>query len=234
MTMQRLGFGCVAVSLVLHGTVAVVALARSGTNSPQQASIYEVLLANSPSLSGPAKLQRQISKNPGMAARPQAATTAYEKPTPELPVTVPTEPPAAAKPHSPVAAPLALGATGVREQFAASGSVPGVEPQTVGDEGAGSPLPQLGSSGAPSFSRQVAPVYPAQARRLGREGMVVLKLAIDAEGRLQGVEVVQAASFGFTEAALTAIRQSSYRPALKAGRPVQAQALITIRFTLRS
>ncbi len=101
-------------------------------------------------------------------------------------------------------------------------------------DGTGGPPLQLGSSGAPSFGRRVAPVYPALARRLGREGTVVLKLAIDAEGRLQTVEVVQAASFGFTEAALTAIRQSSYRPALRSGRPVQAQALVTIRFTLRS
>lgn len=211
----------------------MVVLARSGTSSPQQAAIYEVLLASSPSLSGPAKLQRQSSKNPDMAARPQPATTAYEKPTATSPVAQPVVPTATvpAPPADTVRVPVSAAVASPVPSSA--GSVGGGISPAVHEDGHSGPALQFGSSGAPSFSRQVAPVYPAQARRLGREGLVVLKLVIDAEGRLQGVEVVQAASFGFTEAALTAIRQSSYRPALRAGRPVQAQALITIRFTLR-
>jgi len=92
----------------------------------------------------------------------------------------------------------------------------------------------IGASGAPAFEHQAAPLYPALARRTGREGTVILKLAIDADGKLERIEVLQAAGFGFTEAAVAAIRQSTYRAARKSGQAVQAQALVTVRFRLRS
>jgi protein TonB len=232
--MRRLGLACVLVSLVLHGAVAVVVLARSGTSSPQQATIYEILLATSPASAGSSLPKPQINKKSGVTAPSQPDKARHEKPAYAIPVAQPVVPTATVPAAPAVTAQVPVSAAVASPVPSSAGSVGGGISPAVHEDGHSGPALQFGSSGAPSFSRQVAPVYPAQARRLGREGMVVLKLAIDAEGRLQGVEVVQAASFGFTEAALTAIRQSSYRPALKAGRPVQAQALITIRFTLRS
>lgn len=232
MTMQRLGLGCVAVSLLLHGAV-VVALARYGTSSSQQATIYEVLLASSPASAGSSLHKPHSSRKRGLPVPSPPVTIVREQPTTVSPVVQPVVP-IAAVPAPAVTAQSPVVASAVHAPPAAAASVGSGTAQAARNDGAGGPLLQLGSSGAPAFSRQVAPVYPAQARRLGREGTVVLKLAIDAEGRLQGVEVVQAAAFGFTEAALTAIRQSSYQPAQRAGRPVQAQALVTVRFTLRS
>ncbi|MDY0383855.1 TonB family protein [Trichlorobacter sp.] len=232
---NRLGIFCVIVSLLLHGLVAAVTLARSLDFSPQPVVVYEVVLANSPAQAGASRQRQQLNKKSGQSAQPRPIRAKHEPPAAASALVQPAMPTAATAPLPPVAAQLPPPATAAREDVRPSASVATVgTQQSVRDEGAGSPLPQLGSSGAPAFSRQVAPVYPARARQLGREGTVVLKLAIDAEGRLQGVEVVQPAAFGFTQAALTAIRQSSYRPAVRAGRPVQAQALITIRFTLRS
>lgn len=231
---DRLGILCVIVSLLLHGLVAAVTLARSLDFSPQPVVVYEVVLTNSPAQVGASQQRQQLTKKSGQSAQPRPIRAKHEPPA-AASLAQPAMPTAATASLPPVVAQLPPPATAAREDVTPSASVASVgTQQSVRDEGAGSPLPQLGSSGAPAFSRQVAPVYPARARQLGREGTVVLKLAIDAEGRLQGVEVVQPAAFGFTQAALTAIRQSSYRPAVRAGRPVQAQALITIRFTLRS
>lgn len=231
---DRLGILCVIVSLLLHGLVAAVTLARSLDFSLQPVAVYEVVLTNSPAQAGASRQRQQLNKKSGQSAQPRPIRARHQVPA-AASLAQPAMPTAATASLPPVATQLPSVAPTAREDVTPSASVASVgTQQSVRDEGAGSPLPQLGSSGAPAFSRQVAPVYPARARQLGREGTVVLKLAIDAEGRLQGVEVVQPAAFGFTQAALTAIRQSSYRPAVRAGRPVQAQALITIRFTLRS
>jgi TonB family protein len=95
---------------------------------------------------------------------------------------------------------------------------------------AGEPL--LGSSGAPSFLRRVVPVYPVPARRFGREGEVLLRLAIDEQGRLRRLEVLAGAGYGFTAAAVAAVQQSTFLPARKDDRPVSATAVLRVAFSL--
>jgi protein TonB len=94
--------------------------------------------------------------------------------------------------------------------------------------------PVLGSPGAPAFLHRAVPVYPPFARRLGREGTVVLRLAIDAAGRLQRVEVLQEAGYGFTESALEALERSTFKPATSGGRFVGSRALLRVVFALNS
>jgi len=89
-----------------------------------------------------------------------------------------------------------------------------------------------GPSGAPTFLHREVPVYPALARRLGKEGRVVLKLLIDQNGKLQRVDVVESAPYGFTEAAIEAARQSTYVPAKQNDVPVSSLAILPIRFRL--
>ncbi len=91
----------------------------------------------------------------------------------------------------------------------------------------------FGVGEGPRFSRTVMPEYPGFARRRGIEGKVVLKLRIDEKGRLKGVEVIEPAGFGFTDAALRAVRQSSFIPAHRNGRPVPSEAILTVRFRLK-
>jgi protein TonB len=91
----------------------------------------------------------------------------------------------------------------------------------------------FGSASGPAFLRRVLPVYPEMAKRLGKEGRVVLRLSIDARGNLQSVQVVEGAGFGFEEAALTAVKQSSFRPATVQGEPRACIARLPIKFALR-
>ena len=91
----------------------------------------------------------------------------------------------------------------------------------------------FGNSGAPAFTHREMPVYPLLARRLGKEGKVVLKLLIDKNGTLQDIEVIEPSEFGFTEAAVAAIKKSTFSPAYRNGEKVPSKAILSIRFNLK-
>jgi protein TonB len=81
--------------------------------------------------------------------------------------------------------------------------------------------------------RLVRPAYPHEARRLGKEGLVILKLSLEASGEVGAIEVLQSAGHGMDEAARKAVQQSRFRAATRGGRPVGCQAILPVRFTLR-
>jgi len=92
---------------------------------------------------------------------------------------------------------------------------------------------EFGTAAGPSFLHREMPIYPAFARKLGKEGKVVLRLTIDERGNLLNVEVLETAEFGFTEAAVDAVKKSTFLPANKNGKPVASRALLPVRFILR-
>jgi protein TonB len=91
---------------------------------------------------------------------------------------------------------------------------------------------RFGASVAPAFLHKEMPVYPMMARKFGKEGKVVLKLTIDENGNLLDVEVMDKAGYGFTEAAVEAVKKSTFLPAKKDGKPIASRALLPIRFQL--
>jgi periplasmic protein TonB len=91
----------------------------------------------------------------------------------------------------------------------------------------------FGTAGAPAFVHREQPVYPMLARRLGKEGKVVLKLLIDSRGNVQAVEIVEDEGYGFAEAAVEAVRKSTFAPALRNGERVTARAILPVRFRLQ-
>jgi periplasmic protein TonB len=92
----------------------------------------------------------------------------------------------------------------------------------------------VGDMGGPQFIQRSVPKYPRMAQRLGMEGSVLLRLAIDASGKLTGVEVLNGAGNGFDEEAVQAVKRSTFAPAVLNGRPVRCLALLKIRFQLSS
>lgn len=92
---------------------------------------------------------------------------------------------------------------------------------------------EFGSSGAPAFLRRQMPVYPMMAKKLGKQGEVVLRLFINETGRLLNVEVVEPAGYGFTESAVEAVKMSTFSPAREKGVSVASKALLTVRFVLK-
>jgi TonB family protein len=92
---------------------------------------------------------------------------------------------------------------------------------------------EFGTSGAPAFLKRQMPIYPMMAKKLGKQGKVVLRLFINEKGRLLNVEVVEPAGYGFTESAVEAVKMSTFSPAHEKGVSVASKALLTIRFVLK-
>jgi len=92
---------------------------------------------------------------------------------------------------------------------------------------------QFGNIGAPAFLHRELPVYPKLARRMEKEGKVVLKLLIGMDGKLNSVEVIEPAEYGFTEAAVEAVKKSTFIPAHVNGKKVASRAILSVRFTLK-
>lgn len=92
---------------------------------------------------------------------------------------------------------------------------------------------EFGARGAPAFLKMKRPVYPRLARRLGKEGKVVLRLTIDEKGALTNLDVVEPAGYGFTEAAVEAVKGSTFSPAHEQGRTIASRARLTVRFVLK-
>jgi len=87
-------------------------------------------------------------------------------------------------------------------------------------------------AGAPKLGYKAKAVYPAFARRLGKQGKVVLRLTIDEKGNLVNVEVIEDAGYGFAEAAIAAVKKSTFIPATFNGKPVKSRALLPMKFAL--
>jgi TonB family protein len=86
---------------------------------------------------------------------------------------------------------------------------------------------------APILIEALDPVYPDSARRAGLEGMVILQIVIDAQGKVIDARVVLAQPPGvFEEAALEAVRKWRFEPALQREKPIKVQMAQTVMFRL--
>jgi len=77
------------------------------------------------------------------------------------------------------------------------------------------------------------PIYPRQARLMGWEGTVVLRVFVDADGRAAEVDVVSGSGHTLLdESALDAARRWRFLPALENGHPIAMAHEVRIRFRL--
>ena len=75
------------------------------------------------------------------------------------------------------------------------------------------------------------PSYPRQALTLRREGAVVTRATVSANGQVSQVKVLSGDPI-LAQAAIDAIRQWHYHPALLNGVPTQSETDITLNFKL--
>lgn len=64
------------------------------------------------------------------------------------------------------------------------------------------------------------PAYTKEARRLGVQGFVTLKVALSANGRVGRIRVLKRLPAGLTENAIRAVCKLEFKPAIKDGQPV--------------
>ncbi|WP_437971860.1 TonB-dependent siderophore myxochelin receptor MxcH [Sorangium sp. So ce260] len=85
---------------------------------------------------------------------------------------------------------------------------------------------------APELIEPVEAAYPEAARAAGTEASVVLKLTIDAAGRVTQADVASPAGHGFDEAAQEAALRFRFRPARRGDRSVASRILYRYDFRL--
>jgi len=84
----------------------------------------------------------------------------------------------------------------------------------------------------PGIQVRVNPAYPDRAARENVSGKAIVRLYIDANGRVERVEVERASpqGYGFDESAASAFRTARFSPAMKGGKRVRAQMRIEVSF----
>jgi protein TonB len=121
-------------------------------------------------------------------------------------------------------------------------------PAVAGAQGLGDALPLVVVAPQPAPPQQVyrvggdirqprriagdAPVYPDLARRARVEGVVILEVLIDEDGRIDRLKVLRSEPL-LDAAALDAVRSWRYTPTLLNGVPVPVLGTVSVRFSLQ-
>ena len=148
-----------------------------------------------------------------------AAPPAKPRPRPAAVARQPTRAPAA----PPESAAPAGGAEGDGVAAAPGGS--------GGGDGSGGD----GSGGARvAYGTNPLPPYPLVARRLGKEGVVLLEVLVAPDGRAADVRMIRSSGFApLDESAVTTVRERwRFVPARRDGLPVESRVTVPIRFRL--
>jgi iron complex outermembrane receptor protein len=82
----------------------------------------------------------------------------------------------------------------------------------------------------PSVERKVDAVYPASALASGKSMSVVVRVTVETDGSVTNPEVVQSGEPDFDAAAIEAIRQWKFRPALRGDTPVASRIRVPFLF----
>lgn len=176
-----------------------------------------------------------------LAALPVPAEPAADRPV-EKPARAPRERPA--RPLAPAREPKRLGAapppapsgptgagtslsSGTAGEAAGTGGAVRDGPSTSGGGPGEPPGFEVGSADNP------LPHYPTLARRRGIEGTVTLEVRVRADGLPERVAIAHSSGSGLLDAAaLEAVRRWRFRPARRAGEPVDGDVTVPITFRL--
>jgi TonB family protein len=85
----------------------------------------------------------------------------------------------------------------------------------------------------PVLQKFVEADYPPEAVKDGKQAEVVLEVDIDATGKVTKATVVNPAGSGFDEAAVKAVEQFTFSPALRDGKAIPARIAYRYSFTLK-
>jgi protein TonB len=85
---------------------------------------------------------------------------------------------------------------------------------------------------APVKTTDVAPVYPLIAKQAHLQGVVILEAVLDAQGRVESVRVLRSIP-QLDRAAVDAVQQWRFTPALLNGQAVPVVMTVTVNFTLQ-
>jgi TonB family protein len=103
----------------------------------------------------------------------------------------------------------------------------------LGNEPSGSqPAAATGSVSQPTLLSKVEPSYSQAALEGKLEGVVVLQVVVDANGRVTNPRVMKSLGLGLDEKAIEAVSQWKFTPGYKDGKPVAVAATLEVNFRL--
>ncbi len=82
----------------------------------------------------------------------------------------------------------------------------------------------------PVLINAVNPEYPDIVREVGAEGRVIIKALVLEDGTIGAVQIVESPNDILSNQAITALRQSEFRPAVRDGRPCRATTIVPFVF----
>jgi protein TonB len=86
----------------------------------------------------------------------------------------------------------------------------------------------------PLYKQNTSPPYPRKARRMGYEGIVMLKVLIDENGRVDDLTVLKSSGHTVLDrAALSAVRKWLFEPGTEGGIKKKMWVKIPVRFDLK-
>ena len=85
----------------------------------------------------------------------------------------------------------------------------------------------------PRYARDFQPLYPADERRLEREGLVIVNVLIGTDGRVKQVERISSPSDAFFETTRRqALSKWRFRPGTRGGEPIERWRRMRVNFVL--
>jgi periplasmic protein TonB len=104
-----------------------------------------------------------------------------------------------------------------------SGAGPGAAPRQ--------PVRVGGNVRPPTKIRNVPPMYPQEALDARVQGVVIMEVTIDEQGRVSDARVLRSIPL-LDQAAIDAVRQWEFTPTLLNGEPVPVIMTVTVQFSL--
>lgn len=217
-------FLALLVALALFGLMLALVMPPERGAQPERELLRIGVTRSVADSSSESRPQQAVPERPTPPERPQLqppTPQAPPLPTPELKIDIPQ-----------LQADLSLSvapALPALEPAAATATVPAAAPAAVAP--AHGAAPDSAEELVPL--REVRPDYPARAAAAGIEGSVTLRFTVNAEGRVEDIEVVASEPPGvFDRAARRAISRSRFVPRQENGAPVAREATKVFNFVL--
>ncbi|WP_414664719.1 TonB family protein [Horticoccus sp. 23ND18S-11] len=140
---------------------------------------------------------------------------------------------AALQPDDAAGAALRVEASALQKRLQALAALPVARPVTARQSAVAGEVfevRRLDRTPKPEF--QARPMYPAELRKAGVEGKVVVEFVVDSTGAVQNAKAVSSSQIEFEAAAVEAVSQWKFQPGEKGGQAVNTQMQIPIVFTV--
>ena len=223
-----------ASALIYVGIAAAVVTLGSATSKLVRKAPVEITfvekVAEPPPPAPPVELKPAAAPAAAPVVRPDQKIRKLDKPPPPKELVAPKDMPKQAPREADPSEDKGVAVYGDPGKGDPAGLEGGTQGGVVGGKVGAIALPEDAVPPMPANGNPIPP-YPQEARASGKQGMVVLKVVILADGRVADVQVMRGEE-PFVSAAVQTVKGWHYTPALFKGQPITVYRIIQIPFRL--